>query len=84
MAADVCCSESPSSISNFRKEKFIFLLLGALAAAGSLLGLSGDCLWPKGAIFPRFITSLQGEVASSGWLMLRYKDCSFEHLFFFF
>lgn len=77
MGADVCCSESPPPISSFRNETFISLLLGALAAAGSLLGLSGVCLWPKGAICPRFMTSSQGQVASSGWLMLGYKGCSF-------
>lgn len=40
-------------------------------AACSLLGFSGNCLWSRRVIFPKFLTSLQ--FVSSDWLVLGCK-----------
>lgn len=61
----LCAAQNPYLPSHFRNETLISLVLGALAAAGSLLGLSGNHLWPKGVIFPKIMTSSQGQLVSS-------------------
>lgn len=69
----ICAAQSSHLLSVISGPRHSLLLLGGLAADGSLLGLSGNCLWRKGAIFPKFMTSSQGQLASSEWLVLGYK-----------